>query len=167
MRPLLALFPQALLILPIGGSVWKAGGQPTLKKIILQECRNYGLKNAEEDVVGRCVILWLVSKILNGKFNTTRKQIIVHICLPTLGKTCICDQHPWTRHRNNLRESHWKPVFPWLWCNQHQIDAGARSVLFPYMQALESHGIVNNNNLATFCLMVEDMKLGSKGHKWQ
>ena len=32
-------------------------------------------------------------KILNSKFNTIRKQSIVHISLPILGKTCIRGHH--------------------------------------------------------------------------
>ena len=36
-------------------------------------------------------------KILNSKFNTIRKQSIVHISLPILGKTCIRGHHSWAK----------------------------------------------------------------------
>lgn len=35
--------------------------------------------------------------------------------------------------------------------------------MFKYTQALRSHGTASKNDGATFCLMVEDTKLASKG----
>lgn len=40
-------------------------------------------------MVRKYVVLSLVYKILKSKFNITRKQIIIHIFLCTMGKTCI------------------------------------------------------------------------------
>ena len=52
--------------------------------------------------------------------------------------------------RTTLEKSHQKPGFTWLWCNQHQINARVRAVMFQYIQALKIHGLVSNSNTAIF-----------------
>lgn len=52
--------------------------------------------------------------------------------------------------RTTLEKSHQKPGFTWLWCNQHQINARSRAVMFQYIQALKIHGLVSNENTAIF-----------------
>lgn len=53
-----------------------------------------------------CLILCSHHKILNGKLNGTRKQILGCIFLPTLGKTCIHEAG-----YQPLWERHWKAVW--------------------------------------------------------
>lgn len=60
------------------------------------------------DMKGRSVFPRIGYTISSDKFDITGTQIIIHVFLHILGKTCICGFHQWNLV---MPLGHWKPVF--------------------------------------------------------
>ena len=118
------------------------------------------------------VLFCLCYKILTSNYYMIRKQIIAHICLHVPGKPCFVIPFREAQQQSFL-DGHWKSVFTggsmddvaswgmmWLTLNRwHEGTVKARKSILLQIQIWRNYGIVRNNSIATFFVMVGDMEL--------
>lgn len=93
-------------------------GAVNIERAHLAGMQRFSLKNACEDMVGRCAVLCLFYKIVNSTYNVTRTQIIVAFAY-TLWRglvfAVIIHEPAAVTTLERLigpKETHWKPA--WL-----------------------------------------------------